>query len=60
MSALCPDCREQAAAAARAAVEVLADPRASLGERQVAGEVAHRALEHLQLPSAERAQESGR
>jgi len=50
MSALCPECRAEAERAARAALDVLADHRASDAERRVAGDVATRALNTLRLP----------
>ncbi len=56
MSVLCPDCRAEAACAARAALDLLADHRTNDTDRRVAGEVAMRALEVLQMRPGERVQ----
>jgi hypothetical protein len=53
MSALCHCCRAEASRAAAAALEVLADRRASEVDRRVAGDVASRALAVLVLPPGE-------
>jgi hypothetical protein len=44
-----------AARSVRAALDVLADRRASATDREVAGEVAMKALKALQLPPGDRA-----
>lgn len=51
---VCLECRQVAANAARAALDVLADHRASATDRRVAGEVATRALETLQTRPGDR------
>jgi hypothetical protein len=53
MSVLCPSCREETARIARAAVDLLADPTTTSGDRSIAIEEATRALEVLQLPPGE-------
>jgi len=51
MSALCPDCRVQLVASARAAISVLADERATQTDRTVAANVLVDRAELLRLPT---------
>jgi len=54
MSALCPECRVELVASARAALSVLADERATQADRTVAASVLIDRAELLRLPTTGR------
>jgi hypothetical protein len=49
--ALCPDCRDELIAVARAGLSILADHRAKSAELMVAADVVTEAVADLRLPS---------
>jgi hypothetical protein len=52
---VCPQCRAELIASARAALSVLADDQANASERSVAGDVLSEAADTLRLPTSGRA-----